>query len=611
VSIRTTLILAAVLLVLVGGYWLFMEREQDRAEEAEEDKQVFAVEADAIAELAIQPLDQPRTIALQSPEGEWTITAPFEGITPQPRVWNRITHALETLKSEGAVDESPADLATYGLDEPVLVVDATTRDGEALGLRFGDVEPTGRFRYATRAGDDAVFLLAGDRFGEFNRTLLDLRDRFLVPYGSGGVERLVYARLREADAPAGEGATVAEESLYRVVAEREEDGAWRLIEPEAATADQQRVETLALALESSLARGFVDEPEDLADYGLAPPRSRLTVTTSDGGEHTLYFGAFDTEDPEGAVVYAKKAGEPAVFKVDVAVAAAFPVTPEDFRDAHLLTRDVDALEELRYRRGALAVDLADTEGGWRIAGDDAPPTDQVALSQLISRLVGTEGRRFMPGPPRLYGFEEPAATIELAFADGEVRRIAVGGEVPDGTDAPERYVLQDTGDVMIVPEAVVGGLLLERFDFMDKTLLRFRAEEAQVVAFILDGVDYRFEKDGERWAVRAPEGKAWERRSDMVALLDALDRVEAEDLVAEERPADLSAYGLDAPTFSCTVRVATDDGEETVGPLAIGAPSEAASHLRHAVAAGREPVWLVRQRVLDEVRDALEGLRDI
>ena len=111
----------------------------------------------------------------------------------------------------------------------------------------------------------------------------------------------------------------------------------------------------------------------------------------------------------------------------------------------------------------------------------------------------------------------------------------------------------------------------------------------------------------------SPQGAVLESQSDVDALIKALAKSSAVDVevAADQAPqADLAAYGLDAPVLEVEVTIADDTGEpRRLGPLKIGAVTPDQGQQRFAQAAGRPELFRIKQAVLDDVRDAMRGVR--
>lgn len=617
---RTTLILLVVLCALCIGYYLMLLSEEKAREEAREVKRAFGFAPEDFRTISIQQEDRKATVGVRDENGMWRIVEPYP-LKAYQKLWDRVAKHLADLSKERIIEETPKDLGRYELDYPRLVIVAETGAGEGLKATFGMVGPTQRNRYA-QLNDGPIVLVDENTYFELDRGLDLLRYFYLFDPGEEGIARLEFAWIwPEKEQPALADASASEpapgEESVRVVLEKDVDAAWRMRAPVEGPADGEAVGRWIGELQAETCKDFVDEPENLADYGLEPARARITVWTGHDGEpQTVFFGDLDREGPQ-ARMFAKRADGPAVFTVRAALATSFPAAPDAFRERRLLTHAASSITAIHYSsKGTRFALRKDPQAGWRISEPAHEDTDQVAVSSFIASLSRFQGVRFADPDEGDFGFENPAAVIELAFEGVEKPgKIRVGAKTADG-DA--YYVTQDIGySVVLEPQLAEMLIDVNLFTFRDKTLIGFDKKEAVRVALKLDGVSYVFERLGGQWRITSPPDKRWESPTDMEALLDAFNPLAAVGLESPERPSDLSPYGLDEPVLELTVTLepvhepGQPRGEQTTLPaIKVGALSEGRPRERYAIIEGRPEVFRIRQARLDDARQALKGIRD-
>jgi hypothetical protein len=89
--------------------------------------------------------------------------------------------------------------------------------------------------------------------------------------------------------------------------------AWTVDSPLHYALDQSSIDDLSLTLTSLTAERVIDEnPTDLAQYGLNPPRAEAVATYSDGTTKTLLLG---DKAPSGNTYYLQVKGDPKVYTV--------------------------------------------------------------------------------------------------------------------------------------------------------------------------------------------------------------------------------------------------------------------------------------------------------
>jgi hypothetical protein len=610
VKTRTTLLLLWALAALCLAYWLVLRREEGQRQEAVEAKRVFSFAPAELSKITVEREGERPTDGMRNPDGSWRIISPY-ALAANQQVWERVAKHLAELSNERTIEELPMDPSLYGLDTPYLRVTASAGDNDNVAVVVGNLDPTKKFRYA-RLPDGPVFLVHPDTVFELDRDLLWLRDRQLVNIGPKGITRIECApvqAVREGDVPPDAKGWI---ELSALVVERDADGQWQLVQPEGGRVDQEAVENYATHVRFAVGRNYVDAPEDLADYSLDPPKARLTVTSGDFAPQTVYFGAFEADKKEDAGVYATRETGPAVFVVDAQLFQDFPKSAGAWYEKRLLSRSGADIATLEYEAGEQSFTLINEQGGaWRLTRPVEGETDQIAVSQFVSTLRETQGVRYHGERRPEFGLDHPAIRIRVAFRGEEKpAEILVGAPAPDGRT---RYAQQDTGAAIEISNEDVEALQFTVSDMTVKLLLRFEPDRARAVSMRFDGTAYRFEKGDRNWLIREPEGKLWDSQSDMKALLDAFSRVRAESVKHRAMPPNLSAYGLDKPllTVEVTLDPETERGEpEKVGPFNVGKPDDQDPHQRFATVAGRQEVFLVRQALVDTIRDAMRGVVD-
>ena len=291
---RNTLLLGLILLLLCGGYVYNQKRNVTLEQEAQAAKRLFQFTGEDVSKLRIQRLGEPVSIAERNEDGDWQFIEPDPTVRPLQVLWNRVADRLSKLDNQRKLKDNPEDLAIYGLEEPVLEVEFTTDITKVL--RFGKMEPTQTNRYALL--DDMLFLVDEDTgFFELNRSLFELRHRYLVNDRDAAVLSLEYARIwTETMAEKAEeegvdpGLEIGRESTTVRVERKDADSPWRMAAPIEAFGDQEAIKAFVDEIQFGFAENHIDHPEDLRDYGLDPPMARITVTDGpDAAPQTPYL----------------------------------------------------------------------------------------------------------------------------------------------------------------------------------------------------------------------------------------------------------------------------------------------------------------------------------
>ncbi len=601
---KSTIALAAVLVLLVVVYFAWTVSDYVNVRRAEEAKRVFDFDPAAVQSLRIER-DGAKPVTGQRDMNTWAIESP-ENVPANPQVWERVAATLASLKNDRTVKESAEDVSEYGLDPPLLTVDATLDDGQTIRVTAGEKDPFETHRYA-RVDGGPVFLITEDTFFELDRSLLWLRDRDLVTAGEEGIRRIEFLRYAQSDS----GDVKRGEPSKVVAAERDEkDGLWKLTDPVQGVADQAMVDALVQEVRFAKGRGYIDNPEDLDDYGLEVPGAGLTVYPYGGEPQTIFFGNKASSSDANGELFVQQEGRPAVFLASAQFVSLFPKTPDAYLEKRIITSPGSDLKAVELAWGDTDIRLErDATRRWKIVRPIEDNADEAAVSELIGGLVSIVGMGYFVNNNDVFGFSDPGMLVRLEVeGQDDPVEVRVGAKSKEG----DRYfVTQSTGGVTTVLKEEIDALAFDLFHFREKRLFTFQPGEVAEVAMRFRGVDYAFVIRDGRWTVRQPDGLVWETQSDMDLLLSAIAEARYEAIESDAIPDDLSPFGLDEPTleFTATVTQAdTDAGIQTVGPFRIGNPVDDDAQLRFATLEGRAEVFHVPQSIIDGIEEARRGL---
>lgn len=604
-KLRQSLFLAIVLVVLVALYFGMQYRRDYRAGQQHLAKQVFSFTPEAVQRLSITRISEKTVTAERTDAATWQITAPNPTILPFHRMWDRVATHLAELTNEHTVLETVADLAAYGLDAPALQIEALLNNGETMFLTFGALEPTQRHRYA-RLNEGSLFLVGTDTFFELNRSLQDLRHRYLVRDRETPLTRIAFAWIWT-DPPREDGARRVEtgQESVTIVAERASvDAPWRVVSPFNALARHETIQALANELQFAVCNDFVDEPESLADYGLQPARARLSFTDARGGEEqTLWLGSVD-EAPDRQGLYVKVDGHDAVLLIDGHLLTLLPSSPVEWRDLRLLTRRVSDIKELTYTTANDRFVLTkDAEQGWRLTEPELESINEFAVNGFLRFVKEVEGDEYVEDETIARLFQTPEVTMSLRFDDDNTAEILLA-PAPDKPDV--YYARQDSGEIVSLSGVAVDMLLADSETFRSRELLRFTKQNLSEFEFRHETRSFRIVRRHNAWAATQPEGYQITNQADVETLLNAINPLHALGN-ADNQPEDI--FGLQSPVFEIVLHLDEETGESRQVVLKIGNvipdnPSE-----RYASSSTRSGVFRISQEVMDEIREAMRGFQ--
>ncbi len=168
------------LAVLIGGY-AYAKSENFFKEEVKTDQELFAVKSADVKELKLGT--GANAVQLKRTADGWEMTAP-EAYPVESYAADAVAESLATLTVKGIVDEAPANLGEFGLDQPLQQVEAVLADGSKKTVLIGNPLPVAGTTYM-KTGDAATVYEADDtKLANISKSAEDFLDKsvFKVEY---------------------------------------------------------------------------------------------------------------------------------------------------------------------------------------------------------------------------------------------------------------------------------------------------------------------------------------------------------------------------------------------------------------------------------------------
>ena len=263
--VKTNAVIGLIFLALLAFVYFYeIKGGEERRQEAEKSKQLFAFQDGEAQQLALVRGDS--ALVLDKEASGWNLKEPVTDGADQEAVERYLRNLRECEREKVIVDSAAASAeqaAQYGLDAPRLKVRLQTEDGAEQVVAFGADSPTDRFTYAQLQGDNpAIFVVRAWRFDNLDKQAFDLRDRRVLAFAKDEV-------MQVERWGAGGGAVLARTAPD-----------WQLREPVAARADADAVSALLDKIDQAEIEAFVAEDPDaaaLATYGLGERASHVEI----------------------------------------------------------------------------------------------------------------------------------------------------------------------------------------------------------------------------------------------------------------------------------------------------------------------------------------------
>jgi Domain of unknown function (DUF4340) len=482
-------------------------------------------------------------IKLAKDAGEgWMLTEPIRAKADQ-RTVDEVLDGFVEGKREKVIAEQAADLADFGLKEPSLVVEATVKDvATPAVLHIGARTPTMGGYYAREGDQSKVLMVPTSLYSKFEKTVFNLRDKTVLALGQSQVKRV---EVHQGD--------------QLVAVESEGDKGWKMVAPLEAKADKTKVNDLISTIDGAKVKEFLEEtPQDLAKYGLNPPRWRLTFYIGDDrAEKSLLLG---DEDTAKSGLNAKRGAMDNVFLVETKLLEKLPKEASDWRDRALMAFKRDDVERVEIRDGDSIVEVACVENcgkipddRWQLKQPLEAKADAVKVRTLLRNLEELKAKAFITEAADdlgAYGLDHPAVQIHIWIkAKSEPVTILLGRE---DADKGGRYLkLPERPAVYLIETKDAADLVKTAPELRELKLLAFKARDIRKIEVAQPDVTVVLEGEGETWNQVQPtktKVDGYKARS----LLWKLEDIEFK----EEWPATAVApdvHGLEQPAATVTL----------------------------------------------------------
>ena len=347
-----------------------------------------------------------------------------------------------------------------------------------------------------------------------------------------------------------------------------EGSAWRMTEPGPAPADASAVESVLTSLAGLQMDEVVgDNVTDLAQYGLAQPRTTVSATVEGAPSPlTLLLG---DKTPDGAGVYAKTGASPRVFTVAAYQEGALARKPFDLRDRDVLHFQQDAAASLDVTGPQGAYSLASDGTEWTIVRPLATRAGRWSVDGLVGALASLRMESVAAESAddlKPFGLDKPARTVRVGLKDGSSRTLEIGSGAGEKT-----FHAREAGSrqVVVIPGALVDDLAKGLSELRAKRLLEVATYEVASIEAQAGAVKRSYLRASERdkegvdvykWKRTAPDSAAIDTNKVQDTLF-AVGGLEVQGFV--DAPGPAPAYGLDAPVLRVSLKY-----EDAQKPLA-------------------------------------------
>jgi hypothetical protein len=413
------LLTAAVVLLVLAGLLFWSNRRKETAPPPTISKSptiVRVTPADVTSVTVKQTGAPPVTVTRQSAD-KWQITAPA-GYPADTSAVTGILTSLNPLLADQVVEDKATNLTPFGLANPAVEVDVTSKDGKSHQVLVGDDTPAGGNVYVAMAGDPRVFTAASYIRTSLSKNLNDLRDKRLLPVDADSVTTMELNRKGQA-----------------IVFGRVHNG-WQIQKPKAYRTDTFQVDDLlqqAVGAKWDPATSVEDAKKDFAK---ATPVATLKLTGSSGTD------TLEVRKDENNSYFVKSSALSGAYKIDPAVATAVgealnrPL--DDFRNKQVFDFGFSDPDKIEYHAGSTDLVLTHSGNDWTSNGKKM---DTDSVERVVTALRDLAAAKFVDR-----GYTKPDIEITVTSADGKkvektgIQKTKDGG-IAKRDDGPSLYSL--------------------------------------------------------------------------------------------------------------------------------------------------------------------------
>ncbi|HEU4687825.1 MAG TPA: DUF4340 domain-containing protein, partial [Vicinamibacterales bacterium] len=263
---------------------------------------------------------------------------------------------------------------------------------------------------------------------------------------------------------------------------RKEASGWKMIEPLAVDADPPETMGLAQAITGvESIREVVENPSDLAQFGLAEPQVIVEFKAEGGAAGSFKLGS---KNPQQSEVYAMKGGDNSVVLVSSFQETSFAKEPFALRDKRILKFDREQADSLALVKGGNTLRLARTGSDWRVVTPVAARSDYSAVEGFLTRLGSANMSRLVEENAKdlgKYGLDKPAMTVTIGA--GSAKTVLEVGN----TENDQTYAKDASRPMVFTVDTTLQGDLNKSFDdYRKKELFELRPFYVAKLRAVLD-----------------------------------------------------------------------------------------------------------------------------
>jgi len=387
------LIIAAVVLAALTGvlYWSNHHPPSENTAKASLDTppKILSLKQEDISKIEIRKKGGEELDLAKGDAGKWQITAPKPLSADQDAV-SSLLSSVSSLNAGRLVEEKPGDVSQYGLAQPTLELDLTTKDAKPQKLLLGDDTPAGSAVFAKLDGDPRVFTIASYNKTSIDKSANDLRDKRLLTVDFDKLSQIELATKKQ---------------NIEFGRNKQE---WQIVKPKPLRADNFQVEEIVRKLRDTKMEASstdADAKKSATAFASGTPVASAKVTDTASTQELQIRKNRDA-------YYAKSTAVPGIYKVSSDLGRELDKNLDDFRNKKLFDFGYDDPSKVEVHDGAKAYFL--TKGGQDWWSADSKKMESSSVQALVDKIRELSASKFVDS-----GFASPAIEVNVTSNDGK------------------------------------------------------------------------------------------------------------------------------------------------------------------------------------------------
>lgn len=303
--------------------------------------------------------------------------------------------------------------------------------------------------------------------------------------------------------------------------QKDEKGVWQITSPKKLRADESVVRNLLSSVGDFNPDSSIENPTNLADFGLKNPSLKSRFKTKSGAAYELIVG---DKNAAGTSNYVQAAGKGALYLLPSGSIDLFKKNVDDFRDHSVMKTDLVVAKKVRVTRDGKVFEFEkDKDNVWNITEPIEEKAEESKVRDLLNSVNGLRIDGFVKDNPSSlgpYGLAKPHVKVEVWPADGGPSKALLLGHKRE--KFPSYYAkTSDLPAVYYVSDFIEKTMDLKLSEFRDKSVMKFDAGAVKAITVKRGAKTWVYQKgDKSQWTAEGRLG-ANEEGANLVSLLSS------------------------------------------------------------------------------------------